>query len=122
MMQAMCWPGSLLRMRPASSTRWPWPPTWILCSARTFRYSRAVGSTRLLVTCSTQGGHSWHDRGAASAVHALARAAATVAEQVPLQVPGCSANVGMFSGGTGINVIAAHAELQLDLRAISASI
>ncbi|HWE62206.1 MAG TPA: M20/M25/M40 family metallo-hydrolase, partial [Chloroflexota bacterium] len=79
---------------------------------------QAVGSVRLAVTFSGPGGHSWRDRGAPSAVHALARAAARVAEEVPATFPGCAANVGVFHGGSGVNVIAAHAELQLDLRAL----
>ncbi len=81
--------------------------------------SRAVGSTRLGVTYNTSGGHSWEDRGAPSAVHALAQAAARVVREVRAEVPECAVNVGVFEGGISVNTIASRAALQLDLRSIS---
>ncbi|HEY8286565.1 MAG TPA: M20/M25/M40 family metallo-hydrolase [Chloroflexota bacterium] len=82
----------------------------------------AVGSTRLEIVCETAGGHSWHDRGAPSAVHELARAVTGLAYSLPPAVPGLAVNVGTFSGGTGINVIASRATLQLDLRAVDPAV
>lgn len=80
--------------------------------------TRAVGSVRLAVVYATEGGHSWADRGAPSAVHALARALARVVAEVPAAAPECAVNAGILHGGTSVNTIAARAELQLDLRAI----
>ncbi|HXT36797.1 MAG TPA: M20/M25/M40 family metallo-hydrolase [Chloroflexota bacterium] len=82
----------------------------------------AVGSTRLEIICETAGGHSWHDRGAPSAVHELARAVTGLAYSLPPAVPGLAVNVGTLSGGTGINVIASRAFLQLDLRAVDPAV
>lgn len=81
--------------------------------------TRAVGSVRLGVTFTTPGGHSWEDRGAPSAVHALAHAVARVSVETPAALPDCAVNVGVLQGGTSINTIAARAALQLDLRAVS---
>ncbi len=74
----------------------------------------AVGSIRLRIAVRGPGGHPWSDRGVPSAVHglldplreALARA----------QRAGVTANAGVLSGGTAINVIAAEATVELDLR------
>ncbi len=82
----------------------------------------AVGSVRLEVVCETPGGHSWRDRGAPSAVHELARAVTGLAYDLPQSVPGCSVNVGTITGGTVINVIAARASFQLDIRAVDAQV
>ncbi|HUY56142.1 MAG TPA: M20/M25/M40 family metallo-hydrolase, partial [Candidatus Nanopelagicaceae bacterium] len=82
----------------------------------------AVGSTRLEVGCETPGGHSWHNRSAPSAVHELARAVSGLAYGLPPAVPGIAVNIGTFSGGTGINVIASRSVFQLDLRAVDAAV
>lgn len=82
----------------------------------------AVGSVRLEVSCETPGGHSWRDRGAASAVHELARAVTGLASGLPPAVPGCAVNVGTIAGGTGINVIASHAVFQVDIRAVESGV
>ncbi len=79
---------------------------------------RAVGSVRLGVAYETAGGHSWQDRGAPSAIHALAEAVTRVVAGVYTDVPACAVNAGVFHGGTSVNTIAARAELQLDLRAL----
>lgn len=78
---------------------------------------QAIGSVRLSVRCTAPGGHSWGDRGTPSAVHALAGVVAQLAAIVPAAIGGCSTNVGIFHGGTGINVIAAEALCAVDLRA-----
>jgi acetylornithine deacetylase/succinyl-diaminopimelate desuccinylase-like protein len=76
----------------------------------------AVGSRRWRVTMTGPGGHSWHDFGRTSAVHALVRAAAAITRlEVPAE-PRTSFNIGSIRGGTGVNVIAEQAELILDMR------
>lgn len=79
-------------------------------------YHRAVGVRRYRVTTQTVGGHSWSDYGQPSAVHELARLVTQItALPVPTQ-PRTTLNVGLISGGTGVNVLASEATLELDLR------
>lgn len=75
----------------------------------------AVGSTRLEVTMTGPGGHSWGDRGGPSAVHGLARAAALVAD-LP-RSPDGAVSVGVIEGGTSVNTLAARARMEVDMRA-----
>ncbi len=79
-------------------------------------YHRAVGVKRYRVTARTTGGHSWSDYGKPSAIHELAR---LVVQLTSLELPAhprTTMNVGKISGGTSVNVIAAEASLELDLR------
>ncbi len=78
----------------------------------------AVGSTRLEVTMRGPGGHSWGDRGGPSAIHALARAAALIAD-IP-RSPDGAVSVGIVEGGTSVNTLAARARMEIDLRATGA--
>ncbi len=74
-----------------------------------------IGSVRYRARVTGPGGHSWGDRGTASAVHGLVQAATRLlAEPAP---DGLTRNIGRIGGGTSINTIAAAAELELDLRA-----
>ena len=75
----------------------------------------AVGSVRLRVQVSGPGGHSWQDRGAPSAIHALLDIGARLAA---LGRPDAPVNIGLVSGGQSINTIAAAAELVVELRAL----
>jgi len=82
--------------------------------------NQGVGSHRHKITVKAQGGHSWADFGAPSAIHALG---ATIARISKLQVPKSprtTFNVGIISGGTSVNTIAESAEMLLDLRSVSA--
>lgn len=79
-------------------------------------YHRALASRRFRIAAVTRGGHSWVDYGAPSAVHELAKLAASIAALAVPEKPRSSLNVGTIQGGTSINTIAAHAELELDLR------
>jgi tripeptide aminopeptidase len=81
----------------------------------------AVGSRRLRVGVRAAGGHSWHDFGRPSAVHALVRAAAEIAALHVPSEPRTTFNIGQIRGGTGVNVIAECAEMLLDMRSISSS-
>ncbi|MBN1149471.1 MAG: M20/M25/M40 family metallo-hydrolase [Anaerolineales bacterium] len=79
-------------------------------------YHRALGVQRYRICVQTNGGHSWVDYGAPSAIHELA---AIVIRLAALPVPGMprsSLNVGVIAGGTSINTIAPEAHLELDLR------
>lgn len=78
-----------------------------------------TGSRRYSVTFETQGGHSWTDFGASSAVHAMGRAIAKITDIVVPDDPRTSYNVGIVSGGTSVNAIAQKAEMLVDLRSVS---
>jgi tripeptide aminopeptidase len=79
----------------------------------------SVGSRRFRLVVTSDGGHSWGAFGAPSAIHALGRMIAQISEiRVPSH-PKTTYNVGMISGGTSINTIAARAEALLDLRSLS---
>jgi tripeptide aminopeptidase len=75
----------------------------------------AVGSLRHRVTVRGPGGHSWADRGAPSAIHALITMLAAARAVVP-EAEDVAFNVGTIEGGTGVNAIAAEASALLDLR------
>ncbi len=79
-------------------------------------YHRAIGVRRYRITAKTRGGHSWSDYGQPSAVHELASMIARLTQsRLPLE-PRTTMNVGTLQGGTGVNVIAAEAKCELDLR------
>jgi len=79
-------------------------------------YHRGIGVKRYRIRVQTTGGHSWSDYGQPSAVHELA---ALVTRLTALRLPHeprTTMNVGVISGGTGVNVIASTATCELDLR------
>ncbi len=79
-------------------------------------YHRGLGVRRFRITVNTSGGHSWVDYGKPSAVHELVRIVTRLlAIQIP-EEPRTTMNVGVISGGTSVNTIAAEASLDLDLR------
>ncbi len=79
-------------------------------------YHRGLGVGRFRIKVNTSGGHSWVDYGKPSAVHELAQIATRLLGiQIP-EKPRTSLNVGVISGGTSVNTIAAEASLDLDLR------
>jgi len=76
----------------------------------------SIGSTRFRVTFKGPGGHSFGSFGIVNPVHAVARAAARVADfQVPSS-PRTTFNVGRIGGGTSINAIPSEAWMEVDLR------
>jgi len=79
-------------------------------------YHRALGVQRYRISVRTQGGHSWVDYGRPSAVHELARLINHLAALSLPTRPRTTLNVGVISGGTSVNSIAASAHLELDLR------
>lgn len=79
----------------------------------------STGSTRYRAIYDGPGGHSWKAFGNPSALHALGRAIAKIAEvQVPKE-PKTSFTVGTACGGTTVNSITASAEMDIDMRSIS---
>ena len=84
-------------------------------------YQRGLGVQRYRLTVRTAGGHSWIDYGQPSAVHELtALSTCITALELPRQ-PRTTLNVGIISGGSSVNTIAAEAMLELDLRSESAT-
>lgn len=79
----------------------------------------ATGSRRYRITFHGQGGHSFGDFGTPSAIHALGRAIANIADLRPPRDPKTTFNVGEISGGTSVNTIAQRASMLLDLRSNS---
>lgn len=79
-------------------------------------YHRAVGVRRYRVTARTGGGHSWSDYGQPSAVHELAKLVVALTSLPLPTYPRTTMNIGKISGGTSVNVIAAQAAFDLDLR------
>lgn len=81
-----------------------------------FIQHRGLGVQRYRIEAHTRGGHSWSDYGQPSAIHELAGLAARlIAIPLPEQ-PRTTLNVGRIGGGASVNVIAADAWLELDLR------
>jgi tripeptide aminopeptidase len=76
-------------------------------------FTDAVGSLRVRLTVTGPGGHSWWDRGRASAVHELVRLLTGMIASVPAPL---SVNVGLVDGGTGVNAIAARASATVEWR------
>jgi acetylornithine deacetylase/succinyl-diaminopimelate desuccinylase-like protein len=82
--------------------------------------NQGVGSHRYEITVKAQGGHSWADFGAPSAIHALGAVIARIAKLDVPKSPRTTFNVGTISGGTSVNTIAESAGMLLDMRSVSA--
>ena len=82
--------------------------------------TQATGSRRWEFTFNGPGGHSFGNFGNPSAVHALGRAVARIAELKTPAEPKTTFNVGVIQGGTGVTAIASQATMQVDLRSNSA--
>ena len=84
--------------------------------------ARGLGARRLRITVRGPGGHSWADRAAPNAIHALGWAVAEIAAiDVPAS-PASAVTVARWRGGTSINAIPAEAWFELDLRSESADV
>jgi tripeptide aminopeptidase len=82
-------------------------------------YHRGLGVRRYRISVHTKGGHSWVDYGNPSAIHELADLVVKIKNlSLPIE-PRTSINVGMITGGTSVNTVAADASLELDLRSVS---
>ena len=78
----------------------------------------AVGSHRYRVEFKGPGGHSFSAFGRPSAIHALGRAIAKIAELKTPAEPKTTFTVGTILGGTSVNSIAGNAVLELDMRSV----
>jgi len=85
-------------------------------------YHRGLGVRRYRIRVHTKGGHSWVDYGSPSAIHELAELVVKI-KYLPIPVePRSSMNVGVITGGTSVNTIAADASCELDLRSESTQV
>jgi acetylornithine deacetylase/succinyl-diaminopimelate desuccinylase-like protein len=76
----------------------------------------ATGSRRYIATFKSPGGHSWNAFGVPSAIHAMGRAVAKIADiQTPTE-PKTTFTVGTVHGGSTVNTIAAEAKIGIDMR------
>ena len=78
-----------------------------------------TGSRRFEFRFSGPGGHSFGSFGLASAIHAMGRAIAGIAELQTPSYPKTTFTVGTVDGGTSVNSIAADAVFALDMRSNS---
>jgi acetylornithine deacetylase/succinyl-diaminopimelate desuccinylase-like protein len=85
-------------------------------------YHRAIGVRRYRVTTHTAGGHSWSDYGQPSAVHEAAALVTQLAAMSLPSEPRTTLNVGVMTGGTSVNTLAAEASFDLDLRSEDPSV
>ena len=79
-------------------------------------YHRGLGVRRYRISTKTDGGHSWVDHGRPSAIHELAKIIVQLNNLTLPSQPRTTLNVGVISGGTSVNTIAAQATLELDTR------
>jgi tripeptide aminopeptidase len=79
-------------------------------------YHRAIGVQRYRVMVRTAGGHSWSDYGQPSAIHEAAVLVTRITSLPLPAAPRTTLNVGLMSGGTGVNVLASEATFELDVR------
>ena len=85
-------------------------------------YAAGLGVRRLRITVEGQGGHSWLHQGRPSAIHQIMRLGTELVDQVqPPDNPQSSLNIGLITGGTSINTVAAQASCAIDLRSIDAT-
>lgn len=79
----------------------------------------ATGAHRWRMAVDGPGGHSYLDYGRVpSAIHAIGRAIAKIADLDLPENPKTTYTVGTIKGGTTVNTIAAHAEVDVDLRSV----
>ncbi len=115
--------GDLRGMRAVVDRFGDQPRAYIVLEGMAFGqvYHRGLGVQRYRISVCTQGGHSWVDYGRPSAIHELGTIITRLARMnVPAQ-PRSSVNVGVVTGGTSVNTIAADAHLELDLRSEGAN-
>jgi tripeptide aminopeptidase len=76
----------------------------------------ATGSHRYEIIYKGTGGHSYNAFGRPSAIHAMGRAIARIADLKTPTEPKTTFTVGVVSGGTSVNSIAAEARILMDMR------
>ncbi len=78
--------------------------------------NRGTGSLRYEMIFRGPGGHSFQEFGLPSAVHAMGRAIARIADLETPAEPKTTFTVGTVRGGTSVNAIAGEAHMTVDLR------
>src|SRR5882724_7839822 len=78
--------------------------------------NQASGSRRSKVTFKGPGGHSFNDFGQPSAIHAMGRAIAKIADIRTPADPKTTFTIGMVDGGQSVNAIAGQATMLVDMR------
>jgi tripeptide aminopeptidase len=81
--------------------------------------NQGTGSHRYEMIFTGPGGHSFHEFGLPSAIHAMGRAIAKIAESQTPPDPKTTFTVGTVRGGTSVNAIAAEARMAVDMRSDS---
>lgn len=81
--------------------------------------NQATGSHRYEMIFKGPGGHSFQEFGLPSAIHAMGRAIAKIADLQTPSEPKTTFTVGTVSGGTSVNAIAAEARMTVDMRSDS---
>src|SRR5882724_1884844 len=81
--------------------------------------NQATGSHRYEMIFRGPGGHSFQEFGLPSAIHAMGRAVAKIADLQTPSDPKTTFTVGTVSGGTSVNAIAAEARMTVDMRSDS---
>ena len=81
--------------------------------------NQATGSHRYEMTFKGPGGHSFQEFGLPSAIHAMGRAVAKIADLQTPSDPKTTFTVGTVRGGTSVNAIAAEAKMAVDMRSNS---
>src|SRR3954447_3570947 len=81
--------------------------------------NQATGSHRYEFTFKGPGGHSFQEFGLPSAIHAMGRAVAKIADLQTPSDPKTTFTVGTVSGGTSVNAIASEARMAVDMRSDS---
>jgi tripeptide aminopeptidase len=81
--------------------------------------NQATGSHRYEMIFRGPGGHSFQEFGLPSAIHAMGRAIAKIADLQTPSDPKTTFTVGTVSGGTSVNAIASEAKMAVDMRSDS---
>jgi len=81
--------------------------------------NQATGSHRYEMIFRGPGGHSFQEFGLPSAIHAMGRAVAKIADLQTPSDPKTTFTVGTVSGGTSVNAIASEARMAVDMRSNS---
>jgi tripeptide aminopeptidase len=81
--------------------------------------NQATGSHRYQMIFKGPGGHSFAEFGLPSAIHAMGRAIAKIADLQTPKDPKTTFTVGTVSGGTSVNAIASEARMAVDMRSNS---
>src|SRR6266446_4221263 len=81
--------------------------------------NQGTGSHRYEMIFKGPGGHSFQEFGLPSAIHAMGRAVAKIADLQTPSDPKTTFTVGTVSGGTSVNAIAAEARMAVDMRSNS---